>query len=124
MLLQGKKALITGGSSGIGLSTARLFKQNGARVAITGTDAEKLERARAELGGDTVAIRANVASLSDLTRMAEETQVALRAAFKLLFREGLTVSNALTRIEKELPQSPEILHLIQFIRSSERGIGK
>lgn len=56
--------------------------------------------------------------------MAEETQVALRAAFKLLFREGLTVSNALTRIEKELPQSPEVLHLIQFIRSSERGIGK
>ncbi len=56
--------------------------------------------------------------------MAEETQVALRSAFKILFREGLTVSNALTRIEKELPQAPEILHLIQFIRSSERGIGK
>lgn len=56
--------------------------------------------------------------------MAEETQVALRAAFKLLFREGLTVSNALVRIEKELPRSPEILHLIQFIRTSERGIGK
>src|SRR5580698_3640239 len=77
MLLQGKKALITGGSSGIGLATAKLFKANGARVAITGTDAAKLERAKAELGGDTVAIRANVASLPDLTRMAEEAKSAL-----------------------------------------------
>ena len=51
MLLQGKKALITGGSSGIGLTTAKLFKENGARVAITGTDPAKLERARAEIGG-------------------------------------------------------------------------
>ncbi|MBS0281988.1 MAG: SDR family NAD(P)-dependent oxidoreductase, partial [Proteobacteria bacterium] len=64
MLLKGKTALITGGSSGIGLTTAKLFKENGARLAITGTDAEKLERARAELGGDTVAIRANVASVA------------------------------------------------------------
>ncbi len=60
----------------------------------------------------------------DRSGMPEETQVALRSAFKILFREGLTVSNALARIEKELPQSPEMLHLIQFIRSSERGIGK
>ena len=76
MLLKGKTALITGGSSGIGLTTAKLFKENGARLAITGTDAEKLERARAELGGDTVAIRANVASVADLTRMADETKAA------------------------------------------------
>jgi len=76
MLLQGKKALITGGSSGIGLATAKLFKQNGARVAITGTDQGKLERAKAEIGGDTVAIQANVVSVADLTRMAEETKAA------------------------------------------------
>lgn len=76
MLLKGKTALITGGSSGIGLTTAKLFKENGARVAITGTDAAKLEKARAELGGDTVAIRANVTSVADLTRMAEETKAA------------------------------------------------
>jgi UDP-N-acetylglucosamine acyltransferase len=56
--------------------------------------------------------------------MSEETQTAIRGAFKILFREGLTVSNALARIEKELPQLPEIIHLVKFIRTSERGIGK
>ena len=56
--------------------------------------------------------------------VSEEAQTALRAAFKILFREGLTVSNALVKIEKKLPTLPEILHLVKFIRSSERGIGK
>jgi UDP-N-acetylglucosamine acyltransferase len=56
--------------------------------------------------------------------MSDEAQKALRAAYKALFREGLTVSNALIKIEKKLPQVPEILHLVQFIRASERGIGK
>jgi UDP-N-acetylglucosamine acyltransferase len=56
--------------------------------------------------------------------MSNEAQKALRSAFKILFREGLTVSNALAKIEKKLPQLPEILHLVQFIRASERGIGK
>jgi len=56
--------------------------------------------------------------------VSEEAQSAVRQAFKLLFREGLTISNALTRIEAELPSLPEIQHLIQFVRTSERGISK
>ncbi len=56
--------------------------------------------------------------------VSNEAQMALRAAYKILFREGLTVSNALTKIEKKLAPLPEILQLIEFIRTSERGIGK
>lgn len=56
--------------------------------------------------------------------VSEEAQAALKLAFKLLFREGLTISNALTKIEAELPQLPEILHLVQFARTSERGLSK
>jgi UDP-N-acetylglucosamine acyltransferase len=48
----------------------------------------------------------------------------LRQAYKILFREGLTISNALAKIESELPPLPEIKHLLQFIRTSERGISK
>lgn len=56
--------------------------------------------------------------------VSEEAQTALKQAFKLLFREGLTISNALARIETELPKLSEVLHLVQFARSSERGLCK
>ena len=54
----------------------------------------------------------------------EEAQAALKQAYKILFREGLTIPNALARIEAELPQVPEVLHLLQFARTSERGLSK
>jgi UDP-N-acetylglucosamine acyltransferase len=56
--------------------------------------------------------------------ISEEAQTALKHAYKLLFREGLTISNALLQIEAELAPLPEIVQLIQFVRSSERGISK
>ena len=54
----------------------------------------------------------------------DATIAALRQAYKILFRDGLTVTNALTRIESELPALQELQHLLQFIRASERGISK
>ena len=56
--------------------------------------------------------------------VSEEAQAALRQAYKILFRDGLTTSNALARIESELPPLPELKHLVQFVRASERGITK
>lgn len=56
--------------------------------------------------------------------VCEQVQSVLRQAFKLLFREGLTISNALTRIEAELPSSPELEHLVRFVRATQRGISK
>lgn len=56
--------------------------------------------------------------------ISEKTQTALRKAYKILFREGLTIPNALKRIERDLPSSAEVQHLIEFVRCSARGIGK
>ena len=56
--------------------------------------------------------------------VSEETRSALRQAHKILFRSGLTIPNALAQIEKELPASPEIQHLVQFVRTSQRGVTK
>lgn len=56
--------------------------------------------------------------------VSEDAQSALRQAYKILFREGLTIPNALSRIEAEVPNLPEVQHLIQFTRTSSRGISK
>jgi len=56
--------------------------------------------------------------------LSEETQAALRQAYKVLFREGLSGSNALARLESEYSRFSEIQHLVQFVRASERGISK
>jgi UDP-N-acetylglucosamine acyltransferase len=56
--------------------------------------------------------------------VSEEAQAALRQSYKILFREGLTIPNALAKIESEIPGLPEIKHLVSFVRASERGISK
>ena len=56
--------------------------------------------------------------------VSEEAQTAVRQAYKILFREELSAPNALVRIESEVPPLPEIKHLVEFIRASERGITK
>lgn len=65
MKLAGKKALITGGNSGIGLATARLFIAEGAEVAITGRDQQTLDEAVAELGPKARGYRADVTVAED-----------------------------------------------------------
>ena len=54
----------------------------------------------------------------------EKNQAALRQAYKTLFREGLTIPNALARIERDTEALPEVQYLVQFVRTSERGISK
>lgn len=56
--------------------------------------------------------------------IAEEAQTALRNAYRIIFRDELPLTEALAKAEKEVPQLPEVQHLIQFIRTSERGIIK
>lgn len=58
------------------------------------------------------------------TGMSEEAQAALKQAYKILFRDGLTVTNALARIQTELPDLPELRHLAEFVTQSERGIAR
>lgn len=56
--------------------------------------------------------------------VSEDAQKALRQAFKFLFKDKLTITNALARIETELPRLPEIVRLAEFARTSERGLCK
>jgi NAD(P)-dependent dehydrogenase (short-subunit alcohol dehydrogenase family) len=72
MKLIGKKALITGGNSGIGLATARLFVAEGAEVAITGRNQKTLDEAIAELGAKAHSYRADVTLAEDRRRLFAE----------------------------------------------------
>ena len=56
--------------------------------------------------------------------VSAEAQAALKQAYKIIFREGLTVSNALARVEAELPPLPEVVRLVEFCRTSQRGVTK
>src|SRR6201993_906481 len=66
--LTGKVAVVTGGNSGIGLATAQRFREEGAKVAITGRDQKTLDTAVKTIGGDVLAVRADVSKLSDLDK--------------------------------------------------------
>jgi len=79
-MLNGKTALVTGGTSGIGLATAKLLHANGARVAITGREPEGLERARRIVGGDVLTLQTDVLSGDALQKMASD----VRQTFGLL----------------------------------------
>ena len=61
--LQGKRALITGGTSGIGLETAKLFLAEGARVIVTGVNPDSIAKAKAELGSDVLVLSADSANV-------------------------------------------------------------
>jgi UDP-N-acetylglucosamine acyltransferase len=56
--------------------------------------------------------------------VCNDAQMALKQAYRLLFREGLSISNALARVAAEIQPLPEIQHLISFTKASERGISK
>ena len=72
MKLKGKTAVITGGNSGIGLATAKLFIQEGAQVVIIGRDGKTLDSAVTTLGGKATAIKADVASLTQIDSAAKD----------------------------------------------------
>jgi NAD(P)-dependent dehydrogenase (short-subunit alcohol dehydrogenase family) len=68
-ILSAKTAVITGGTSGIGLAIARRFANEGARVFITGRRQETLDAAIGELDGDITGVRADVTSTADLSAL-------------------------------------------------------
>ncbi|ANF57739.1 SDR family oxidoreductase [Halotalea alkalilenta] len=79
-----KTVLVTGGSSGIGLASAKAFAAEGARVVITGRDVVALEQAQAALGGNAIGLRNDAGDLADAKALAGsliELDIRLDAVF-------------------------------------------
>lgn len=85
----GKRALITGGGSGLGLATARLLAGEGARVIITGRTRSTLDAARAEIAGDVTVVRSDSTSLSDIEALAEIVTAEFGALDALFVNAGV-----------------------------------
>jgi NAD(P)-dependent dehydrogenase (short-subunit alcohol dehydrogenase family) len=86
--LQGKRALITGGTSGIGLETARRFLEEGARVAITGLSRASLDAAAKDLG-DVIAIEADAGDAAEQGKVADEIRQAFGQLDVLFINAGV-----------------------------------
>jgi NAD(P)-dependent dehydrogenase (short-subunit alcohol dehydrogenase family) len=72
--LDGKVALVTGGTSGIGLATAKLFVAEGAHVYVTGRRQEKVDAAVKEIGDRITGVQGDVAKMADLDRLFEQIE--------------------------------------------------
>lgn len=71
--LAGKTAIITGATSGMGLDTAKLFLQEGAKVVITGRSQAKLDALEGQLEGDYLLVKADASSLADSKALIAST---------------------------------------------------
>ena len=78
--LQRKVAVITGGNSGIGLASAKLFQAEGARVIITGRRKDAVEAAVKEIGGTCKGIVSDTGNLNDIVNLYEQIQ---QSGFKI-----------------------------------------
>src|SRR5580692_3664294 len=72
--LQGKTAVITGGTEGIGLATAKLFAKEGAYVFITGRRKKELDEAVKAIGNNVTGVQGDVANLEDLDRLYDRVR--------------------------------------------------
>ncbi|WP_248796099.1 SDR family oxidoreductase [Pseudomonas sp. MWU13-2105] len=102
MRLKNKAVLITGGTSGIGLATARLFIAEGARVAVTGRDVAVFERVRAELGETALVLQGDVRSLKDMRAIAAEVKERFGALDVVFANAGRAFPSPLNDIDDDL----------------------
>ena len=87
--LRDKRALITGGTTGIGLETARRFLSEGARVAITGQNPATLEAARKELGSDVLVMASDASNVAGQRAVADAIKQAFGAIDILFVNAGV-----------------------------------
>ena len=93
---------IIGGSSGVNQDIPPYLMANGQRAKLYGLNIVGLKR----------------------HKFSDEALQNLKKAYRIIFRSGLTLEKSLTKLQSEVKNSPEVDHLVNFIKSSERGIAR
>jgi len=125
--LEGKKALVTGATGGIGAAIAKSLHAAGAEVAISGTRAEKLEELKAELGDRVHVIAANLSDRDSVDQLAKDAAEAMGGVDILVNNAGITKDNLAMRMKDEDWDSVMQVNLessFRLIKALMRGMMK
>ena len=100
--LSGMNALVTGASGGLGSAIAKALAGQGARLAISGSNSDKLERFRLTLSGDHIALPCNLADGPSVDRLVPQAVEALGGKLDILVNNaGVTRDNLLMRMKDD-----------------------
>jgi NAD(P)-dependent dehydrogenase (short-subunit alcohol dehydrogenase family) len=102
MRLANKTALITGGTSGIGLATAKLFLAEGARVAVTGRDESVFDAIKADLGDVALVLKGDVRSIDDMRTIAAKIEADFGGLDIVFANAGWAIPTPINDIDDRL----------------------
>jgi len=100
--LNGKVALVTGATSGIGLATAKVYLNEGAKVVLTGRNQEKLDALKDELSGDYLLVKAEASSTSDSKALIAQTVSAFGKIDVLFLNAGVFRLESIDGLTEEI----------------------
>jgi 3-oxoacyl-[acyl-carrier protein] reductase len=119
--IKGRRAIVTGGGSGIGYETARLFAEEGVRVMIAGRTADKINKARDELvsktGGEVYAVQADMTREGDIKRMVETAKQTLGGVDILVNNAGTMYSGRFAVLKDDELKNQLETKLFGFMRA-------
>jgi meso-butanediol dehydrogenase / (S,S)-butanediol dehydrogenase / diacetyl reductase len=101
MRLARKRAIVTGGGSGIGKAIAAAFAREGAHVVICGRDARKLELAAAEIGPQCLAVAADISHADDTNRLVEQAVQEFKRLDILVNNAGVLLAGTAESLTSE-----------------------
>ncbi len=120
--LTNKKALITGASGGIGGAVAKSFHDAGAKLAVSGSNEEKLKNFAAELGDGIVPIACNLSDLASVDALIKNAEEALGGLDILVCNAGVTKDNLALRMKDEEWQQVIDINLTASFRLARAAI--